>query len=594
MRRSALVALAAATAAVVACARVEPVVGPRLPVRLTIIGLNDFHGALEERTVQLQTSGGTTAAVRTGGGAMLASYVAKIRKGNPDGTLVLSAGDMWQGSLESNYFEGRPVALLDNGIGVDAAAVGNHEFDYGPVGPVSLADPKQPPEIRYGALEARRKDMRFPLLGANVRGTEPGVPVFQPWVIFERRGVKIAVVGLATEDTPNVTQRPNVAGLEFDPPAKALVDAAAAARAKGAEVVVGVGHLGGNCKRGTKPDDETACNEGDEVVHVLKAIPPGTIDAFVAGHTHQYIAHYIAGVPVIESGAYGAAVGRIDLEYDVEAKKVRRSTIFPPVTVCRDVLLDTGECVQPADPSKVRNTVVPASFQNGPIGPDEDVQRLLAPFRQEVAEMKAEVLATAERPLGVKRHEPSEIGALVTDQLVAATRRHDDLPDADFALQNSGGLRTSLPKGEIDYGNLYEVLPFDNLLVTMKLSGKQVDDLLTAVVRTGRVFQTAGLHVELTCDKSGKPAGARAKELATGKPLVPTKTYTVVWNDFLANGGDGTREVLANVEQTFHPQYTLRDVVAEGLRARKGAPLNTAKDPVLDPKKPRLKGCPKS
>lgn len=577
-----------ALALVVSCARTEPNVGPRLPVRITVIGLNDFHGALEERVVQLQTSGGTTATVRAGGGALLAAYVAKLEKGNPAGTVILSAGDMWQGSLESNYFEGRPVAMLDNGIGVDAAAVGNHEFDYGPTGPVSLADPKDPPAVRYGALEARRKDMQFPLLAANVRGTEPGVPAFQSWVMLERQGVKIAVIGLATEDTPNVTQRPNVAGLAFDPPAAALAKASAEARAKGAQIVLGVGHLGGNCTRGTPPSDATACKENEEVMHVLGAVPPGTVDAFVAGHTHQYIAHVIKGVPVIESGAYGAAIGRIELEYDLDAKKVIRSTIHPPQPVCRDILADTGECSQPADPSKARPLVVPAVFQSGPIEPNADVQQLLAPFRQEVAEMKSEVLGTAERPLAVKRGEPSDVGALVTDEMLAATRRHDDLPDADFALQNSGGLRTALPKGEITYGALYEVLPFDNLMVTMSVTGAQLDKMLTGVLRTGRIFQSSGLVVELVCVK-GKPDSARALGL-DGKPLNPTKRYTVVWNDFLANGGDGTKEALEGVEQRFHSAYVLRDVVAEGLRARK-TPLNSAKEPVLDPKKPRLKTC---
>lgn len=585
MKRASVLVL---VAVLVSCTRTEPVVGPRLPARITIVGLNDFHGALEERTVQLQTSGGTTATVRTGGGALLAAYVAKMEKGNPSGTIILSGGDMWQGSLESNYFEGRPVALLDNGIGVDAAALGNHEFDYGPTGPVSLADPKDPPAVRYGALEARRKDMQFPLLAANVRGTEPGVPAFQPWVMLERKGLKIAVIGLATEDTPNVTQRPNVAGLAFDPPAAALKKAADEARAKGAQIVVGVGHLGGNCKRGTPPDDETACKEDEEVVHMLSQVPPGTIDAFVAGHTHQYIAHMIKGVPVIESGAYGVAIGSIELEYDFEAKRVVRTTIQPVVSVCRDVLLDTGECSQPVDATKVRPIVIPAAFQSGPIEPSADVQQLLAPFRQEVAEMKSEILATAERPLAVKRSEPSDVGALVTDELVAATRRHDDLPDADFALQNSGGLRTPLPKGAISYGALYEVLPFDNLLVTMKVTGAQIDAMLTGVVKTGRIFQASGLTIELTCAK-GKPESARALTLE-GKPLDPKKSYTVVWNDFLANGGDGTKEALEGVEQTFHPKYVMRDVVAEGLRTRK-TPLNSVKEPALDPKKPRLKPC---
>lgn len=572
------------------CARTEPRVGPRLPVRITVVGLNDFHGALEERTVLLKTSGGTTATVRAGGGALLASYVEKIEKSNPAGTIILSAGDMWQGSLESNYFEGRPVALLDNHIGVDAAALGNHEFDYGPAGPLSLADPKDPPAHRYGALEARRKDMEFPLLAANVRATEPGVPEFQGWVMMERKGVKIAVIGLATEDTPNVTQRPNVAGLAFDPPAEALRKAAEEARSQGAQIVVGVGHLGGNCKRETSPDDAAACKESEEVVHVLRAVPAGTVDAFVAGHTHQYMSHFVNGVPVIESGAYGAAIGRVDLEYDLEKKRLVRTTIAPPQPVCREVLADTGECSPPAEASEARPLVVPASFLGATIEPSAEVQQLLAPFRQEVSEMKAEILASAARDLAVKRYEQSDVGALVTDEMIAATRRHDDLPDADFALQNSGGLRKAIPKGEISYGALYEVLPFDNLLVTLSLTGEQIDRLLTGVVRTGRIFQTSGLLVELTCDKSGKPDGARAKDLATGRRLSPTKKYTLVWNDFLANGGDGTKEVLAGVEQTFHAQYLLRDVIAEGLRTRKKA-INSAKEPVLDPKRPRLETC---
>lgn len=571
-----------------ACARQEKAVGPDLPVRITVLGVNDFHGALEERTVQIFTSAGTSASVRVGGGALVAAYVERLRQANPEGTLLLSAGDMWQGSLESNFFEGRPVVLLDNYMGVDAAAVGNHEFDYGPAGAISLADPKQPPAQRFGALEARRAEMKFPLLGANVRATEEGVPAFPELTLIKRKGVSIGVVGVATEDTPNVTQRPNIAGLAFDPPTEALLRASAKARAQGAEIVVGVGHIGGACKRG--PAGE--CDDDHEIMRVLNALPRGTLDAFVAGHTHQYMSHVVNGVPVIESGAYGAAIGRIEIEYDRAKKRIVKKTIAPPLSVCRDVLADTGDCTFPVDRSKVRPVVVPASLNSGPIEPSVEVQRLLAPFRQEVAEMKAEVLATVDRRLEVKRHEPSDVGALVTEAMLAATKRHADVPDARVAFQNSGGLRKAIEPGPLTYGGLYEVLPFDNLLVTATMPGERLERMLTDVLKTGRVFQQTGLLVELRCAQPGTaPDTVKLFDPATGKPIGAKENLTIVFNDFLANGGDGTKEALSGIDIAFHSQYVLRDVVAESLRKRKTR-INTAKDPALDPKKPRVRLAP--
>lgn len=575
-----------------ACARHEKDIGPSLPVRLTVIGMNDFHGALEERTVKIFTSGGTSATVRVGGGALVAAYVAKLREQNPEGTIFLSGGDMWQGTLESNYFEGRPVVLLDNHMGMDAAAVGNHEFDYGPVGAISLADPTQPPAHRYGALEARRAEMKFPLLGANVRATEPGVPVFPEFTLLKRKGVSIGVVGVATEDTPNVTQRPNIAGLAFDPPAEAIVRAAAKAREQGAEIVIGVGHIGGACKRGTSPEDPGGCEENHEVMRVLKALPRGTIDAFVAGHTHQFMSHVVNGVPVIESGANGAAIGRIEIEYDREKKRVLKRTIAPPLSVCRDVLADTGDCTFPAKKNEVRPIVVPASFNGGPIEPSAEVERLLAPFRQEVAEMKAEVLATVDRRLEVRRYEPSDVGALVTRAMIAATKSLDGVPAARVAFQNSGGLRKAIEPGPLTYGALYEVLPFDNMLVTATLPGERLEQLMTDVLKTGRIFQQTGLLVELRCATPGTaPDSVKLFDMVTGKPIGANEKVPVVFNDFLAGGGDGTREALKGIEITYHRQHLLRDVVADSLRSRK-TPINTPKDPALDPAKPRLRLAP--
>lgn len=599
MRRRLLPVLAAAAALVSACARAggpAPSEPPSGPWKITVVGLNDFHGAIEERRVLLRTSGGTTAEVRVGGAAMLAAYLKRLDAADPEGTLILNGGDMWQGSLESNHFEGRPVVMLDNAIGTDAAALGNHEFDYGPQGAASIPHPDDPPDLRYGALIERQKEAQFPILAANVRPVEEGMFSWQAWVMLERKGLRIAIVGLATEDTPNTTQRPNVAGLAFDPPGPALRTAAEEARAAGADLVLVVAHLGGACERGTAPTDPDACREGSEVEQVLASLPMRTgrdgkprplVDAFVAGHTHQYMSHFVRGVPVVESGAYGVAFGRVELEIDRATREVVRTEILPPEPVCRDVLAATGSCLPPAPGEDPGPATRPASFLGGNIEPDPEVDRLLAPFRQEVATLKGRVIAQAARPLGVARHAPSEMGALVTDEMLAATRRLPEVPDADFALQNTGGIRKPLDAGPLTYGGLYEVLPFDNYLTTMTLTGAQLERLVTGILRTGRVPQGAGMQIQ-PCGK-GEAISARIIDARNGRRIDPKRNYVVVWNDFLANGGDGTKDALDGITNTVHG-VLLRDAVADGLALRK-TPLNAESEPVLDPKKPRLLPC---
>ncbi|HVO32100.1 MAG TPA: 5'-nucleotidase C-terminal domain-containing protein, partial [bacterium] len=311
------------------------------------------------------------------------------------------------------------------------------------------------------------------------------------------------------------------------------------------------------------------------------------IDAFVGGHTHQYMANVIDGVPVIESGAFGVAFGRIDLDVDLATRKVVHVSVMPPQGVCRDVLVDTGSCASPKPGQNPRPLVEPATFLGGPIVPSEEIEHMLAPFRQEVAELKGEVVATAERAIGTaSRSDASEIGALVTEEMRAATKRYADVPDADFAVQNTGGLRGGLPRGPVTYGAVYEVLPFDNVLATFDATGEQLEALFTTATRTGRIFQTAGLIQEIS--GSGEATTVKLFDEASGKRLLAKKKYTVVWNDFLANGGDGTRDALPGVTQRIHSSRLLREAVVEGLKAKK-APLNSAKEPLLDPKKPRIR-----
>ena len=142
---------------------------PPSPVRLTLVGTNDFHGWLMPHTTPLP--GGES--VEEGGAAVFAGYLARLREDNPGGVLLLDAGDLFQGTMASNLTEGAAVVDVYNHLGYAAAALGNHEFDYGPAGPRAVP---QEGEDRFGALTARIRQARFPLLSVNVREASSGGP----------------------------------------------------------------------------------------------------------------------------------------------------------------------------------------------------------------------------------------------------------------------------------------------------------------------------------------------------------------------------------------------------------------------------------
>jgi 5'-nucleotidase len=364
-----------------------------------------------------------------------------------------------------------------------------------------------------------------------------------------------------------------------------------------------VAHAGTECKDLANPKNEDSCNKEEEIYKLLHELPPQTVDAVVAGHTHQWIAHFIAGTPVIESNANGTAFGRIELSFDPVSRRLRRdeTKIFPPQSVCREVYAGTGRCDATAAKESSGKTE-PATFYGANVEPDLKVTALLREARASVESVNQEVLGEVARPITRGEKGESAMGNFVTDLMRAYTKQDKAIKDADFAVQNGGGLRADLSAGELRYGALFEVLPFENVLVTVQLTGAQVRALFDAALRTGRVFHVSGLKIVY---QSTPKAGVTPKErfdfddythtllrieTEKGKPLDEKKTYVMVWNDFLANGGDGTKGVIEGLPAGAverHYNATLRDSAAALLRKNQ-EPLNAEKAPLLDPKKPRI------
>lgn len=476
-------------------------------VRISIVGTNDLHGHVR-------------------GLPLFAGYLANLRaaRERDGGAVVLvDGGDVFQGTLESNLREGAPVVTAYDLLGYDAVTIGNHEFDYGPVGPDATV--QHPGEDPRGALAARIAESHFTWLSANLvsRDTGANAGLAPASTVIERAGVRVGVIGVTTEQTLTTTIAANVSDLAVRPLAVAIAAEATRLRVgEHVDVVVVAAHAGGNCRSVEDSHDLTTCEQNQEIFQAAAALPPGLVDVIVAGHTHQAVAHFVSGIAVIESRSYGRAFGRVDLVIDRGAHRVVSADIQPTRDLCR---------TQPAPDADV-SACEHDDYEGAPVVPDA-----------QVAEIVQSALAFADeqrsRPLGVtltgqvRRDGDAEsaLGNLFTDLM------HEARPTADLALYNGGGLRADLPAGPLTYGSFYEALPFDNRFALVRATGREVTDLFVRdVTHGGSVLSVSGIRVVSRCEGGEVHV---ALERPNGHAIADDEALTLVVSDFLATGGDG-------------------------------------------------------
>jgi 5'-nucleotidase len=506
---------------------------------LTIIGTNDLHGALE----RLPLLAGFIDNVRT------------ARAADGGGVLLVDAGDMFQGTLESNIAEGADVVKAYNAMGYAATAVGNHEFDYGPEGPAVTAQSVE--DDPRGALKARAKEAKFPFLVTNIVDEKSGAPIkwpnMPPTTMVEVAGVLVGILGASTEQTPYTTMPANFAGLKMSPPAKAIADTAKSLRDRGAQVVVVVAHIGSACKDVEHPNDVSSCDQNEELFRVIDELPPGLVDVFVAGHTHAAVAHRINGTAVIESYSSGRAFGRVDLR--LTDTHISAVTIHKPEIMCP---LDKDN-----NPAPVA-ACHPGSYEGKPVLADREVQKIVDGALARAGERRGEKLGiTLTTTLTKAYGSESAEGDLFTDLMLAAR------PDADVALTNGGGLRADIPAGDLTYGELFEAMPFDNRFALVSVKGKHLRRLVTSnLQRGGGILSWSGLTAKARCKDGQLAADIQVK----GKPLADEASYTLVTSDFLASGGDGLIGRLKLPDGAVKmTDVVIRDAMAEVLRKKKGS-----------------------
>ncbi|EBP1648418.1 bifunctional UDP-sugar hydrolase/5'-nucleotidase UshA [Salmonella enterica] len=428
--------------------------------------------------------------------------------------LLLSGGDINTGVPESDLQDAEPDFRGMNLIGYDAMAVGNHEFD----NPLTV-------------LRQQEKWAKFPFLSANIYQKSTGERLFKPWAIFTRQDIKIAVIGLTTDDTAKIGNPEYFTDIEFRKPAEeAKVVIQELNMNEKPDVIIATTHMG-HYDNG----DHGSNAPGD--VEMARSLPAGSLAMIVGGHSQDPVCmasenkkqvNYVPGTPcapdkqngiwIVQAHEWGKYVGRADFEFrNGEMKMVNYQLI--PVNLKKKVTWDNGK--------SERVLYTPEIAEN------PQMLLLLTPFQNKgKAQLEVKIGSVnglLEGDRSKVRFVQTNMGRVILAAQIART-------GADFGVMSGGGIRDSIEAGDITYKSVLKVQPFGNIVVYADMSGKEVVDYLTAVAQmkpdSGAYPQFANVSFVA---KEGKLTDLKIK----GEPVDPAKTYRMATLSFNATGGDG-------------------------------------------------------
>jgi 5'-nucleotidase len=498
---------------------------PPKNVEVQILAINDFHGNL----LPPSGSSGRVGTVDAGGAEYLASHIAALEQGVRN-SIVVSAGDLIGASpLPSALFHDEPTIEAMNHIGLDLSAVGNHEFDEGTVELQRMQNGGCHPVD--GCLDGDGfAGADFDYLAANVVSQTTGKTLFPPYKIENFQGAKIAFIGMTLEGTPTIVSPSGVAGYDFRDEADTVNALVPQLKRKGVEAIVVLIHEGG---QPTALDINGCAGVSGAIVDIVNRMDD-EVDLVISGHTHQPYNCVIDGRPVTSAYSFGRLVTDIDLTIDKHTDEVTSVSIENRI-VTRDVTPD------PVITSLIdRYEELAAPIANRPIG-----------------NITGDITRTNDDSL------EQSLGNVIADAQLAATSE-PGTGDAVVAFMNPGGVRADLtyassPAGEGDgvvtYGEAFTVQPFGNSLVTMTLTGAQIEQMLeeqfcgTNSPANGGfarvLLPSDGFHYTWSQSAAGAADCATADAVdpasitLNGSPLDLTASYRVTVNVFLADGGDG-------------------------------------------------------
>jgi len=432
---------------------------------VVVLSINDFHGALAP-------------AGKNVGAVKLVDALKAEKAKNPEGTIIVSAGDNYQGSAMSNLLYGEPVSAVFKEIGIELSAVGNHEFDWG-----------------INRINKWAEDGGFPFVCTNIYDKRTNQPVdwAEPFAIIERAGVKVGFIGMATPSTAYKTLKANVENYEFRDPVEVMTEWVPKVKDAGADIIIALTHLGAFQDQEGKITGEAAD---------LCAVDG--VDAVISAHTHQRVSGLVNNKPLVQAYYSGRSFAKLTFIFDENNKLVSAEPFLDNLYERADTLKD-----------------------------DANMLAVYKKYDDELNPVLGKVLGKTTVDLDHDRYAgPSLLGEWACEIM-------KDAAGVQIAMTNGGGLRVPVPAGDITAGILYEVMPFDNTLYTMKLSGADVKANIEHGIMNDDIGWVAISGVKVVYNAEAE-AGNRITSmvLEDGTPIETDKYYTVVTNDFMFTGGD--------------------------------------------------------
>lgn len=455
--------------------------------KLSILHTNDMHCRVD--------------ANKLGYAAVKAVHDSLVTAG--ENVLVLDAGDFMQGLALGNFSKGSNMVLLMNAVGYDAVTSGNHEFDYGASRVLELKD-----SANFSILTNAR------LAGTN---TSMGDGFYH---IFTFGPTKVGVIGVSTPETLTASKPTNTTGYTFDEGGDELAvylqNQINAVKAAGVNYVVVLGHLG--------VDNESTPWRSTDIIPATTGI-----DIFIDGHSHTTMDTVIQDkvnhdVHLVQTGCYSKLIGKIAIEDSL---------------ITENFISSVPNNVNTGDKDLQGNPVMTANL---------DIYNMIKSMKAELAPVLNTVMAYTEVFLNGEKsaldtslfHHGVRTGETNLGDFAADALRY--ISDAQVAVTNGGGIRTSLRIGNITAGNLNEVFPFGNDVIKLRMPGSKLLEALEYGTRLAPEVcagfpQVSGLQFVVYLDE--KTPDRVHNVLVNGVPLNPDSTYTVATNDFMAIGGDG-------------------------------------------------------
>jgi 5'-nucleotidase/UDP-sugar diphosphatase len=493
---------------------------------LDILHINDLHSRIQEIGSSDATCSAEDAAAGEcfGGVARVKTKIDERREaltGENANVLVLDAGDQFQGSLFYTTYKGEAEAEFMNLIGFDAMAIGNHEFDDGPEGLADFIEQVEVPIVSGNTVAAE---------GSLLAGQ------YEEFLVKEFGEERVGILSVLATDTAETSSPGD--DISFEDEIEYLTGAVEQMEADGINKIVLLSHVGY-----VRDQEIAAAVDG--------------IDVIVGGHSHTLLSNTEEGaagpyptmvanpsgteVPIVQAYAYSKYVGELRVVFDDEGN------------------VTSAE----GDPHLLDNSVEP----------DAEVLARVEELAEPIQALMAERVADAAGPIDgsreVCRAEECEMGNLVADAMLDATRDQG----VSLVIQNGGGLRASIDEGEITMGEVLAVLPFQNTLATFQLRGA---DVITALEnglsqyeeQAGRFAQVAGLRYSFD---PALPAGERivSVEVVDGDgfaPIDPEATYGVATNNYMRTGGDGYDVFNTAGQNAYDFGPGLEQVLADYLR----------------------------